>query len=220
MRAAADAAPQLMQLRQTKPIGVLDEHHRGIGHIHSHFDNRGGKQNPNFIVSETSHHPLLLLRAEPSVQQLHVVRRKDGLQPLAFLSHRFEAGRRIAFLHARKDDVSLAAFGDFLPDERMDFRQLRRAAHEGADLPAPRRQLVEDRMVKIPVDSQSQGTWDRRGRHHQQMWIVAFTHQVLALGHPKLVLLVDQDEPEVGQLECRLDQGMRADAERSAGPKG
>ena len=38
LTAAADPAPQLMQLRQSEPVGILDDHHRRIRHIDPHFD--------------------------------------------------------------------------------------------------------------------------------------------------------------------------------------
>lgn len=43
-RAAANPAPQLMQLGKPQPLGVFDDHQTGVGHIHAHFDNRGGNQ--------------------------------------------------------------------------------------------------------------------------------------------------------------------------------
>ena len=42
--AAADAAAQLMKLRQAEPLGVLDHHHACLGHIDADFDHRGGNE--------------------------------------------------------------------------------------------------------------------------------------------------------------------------------
>ena len=38
------AAAQLVQLRQAETLGVLDHHQAGVGHVHAHFDDRGGHQ--------------------------------------------------------------------------------------------------------------------------------------------------------------------------------
>ena len=44
MRAAADAASQLVQLSQTEPLAVFDGHHRRVRHVDADFDDRGGHQ--------------------------------------------------------------------------------------------------------------------------------------------------------------------------------
>jgi hypothetical protein len=44
VRPAPDAPAQLMQLRNPVALGVLDEHHRGVGDIDSHLDDGGGHQ--------------------------------------------------------------------------------------------------------------------------------------------------------------------------------
>ena len=38
MRPAPDSAAQLMQLRKAKPLGVFDQHHRRVRHVHAHFN--------------------------------------------------------------------------------------------------------------------------------------------------------------------------------------
>ena len=44
-RAAAHAPAKLVQLRQAEALGLLDHHHRGVGHVHAHLDHRGRNQN-------------------------------------------------------------------------------------------------------------------------------------------------------------------------------
>ena len=39
--AAPDAAAQLMQLRESEPLGVLDDHQRRVRHVHADLDDRG-----------------------------------------------------------------------------------------------------------------------------------------------------------------------------------
>ena len=38
MLAPAHAAPELMQLREAKSLGRLDDHHGCVGHVHAHLD--------------------------------------------------------------------------------------------------------------------------------------------------------------------------------------
>src|SRR5208282_6499814 len=43
------------------------------------------------------------------------------------------------------------------------------------------------------------------------MRITAFAHELLTLGHAELVLLVDDDQAEIGQAEAGSEQGVRSD---------
>ena len=47
---------KLMQLRQPKALGMLDDHHGGVRNIHADFDDRGGHQNLHFVLAELLHH--------------------------------------------------------------------------------------------------------------------------------------------------------------------
>ena len=42
--AAADAAAQLMELRQAEALGVLDDHHGGVRHVDADLDDGGRDQ--------------------------------------------------------------------------------------------------------------------------------------------------------------------------------
>ena len=44
--AAADAAAQLVQLREPEALGVLDHHDGRLRHVDADFDHRGGDQQP------------------------------------------------------------------------------------------------------------------------------------------------------------------------------
>ena len=43
-RAASHPSAKLVQLGQSEALGLLDDHHAGIGHVHSHFDDGGRDQ--------------------------------------------------------------------------------------------------------------------------------------------------------------------------------
>ena len=62
VRTAPDASPELMQLRQPKPIGILDQHDRGVGDVHPYLDHAGGKQRLDFARQKTADHCLLFVR--------------------------------------------------------------------------------------------------------------------------------------------------------------
>ena len=46
MSAAADAAAELMELSQAKPLAAFNRHQRGVGHIDADFDDAGGDERP------------------------------------------------------------------------------------------------------------------------------------------------------------------------------
>ena len=77
MLAPADAAAQLMQLRQPEPLGMLDDHHRRIRHVDADFHDRGRHQDlklarpANAFITRS-----LRIRLHPPVQQPDAVLRE------------------------------------------------------------------------------------------------------------------------------------------------
>ena len=57
--AASDASAQLMQLRKTEPVGILNDHQGGIGYVHAYLDDCGGHQNVPFALGKGSDLPPL-----------------------------------------------------------------------------------------------------------------------------------------------------------------
>ena len=58
-----------MELGDPEAIGVLDDHHRGLGDVHADLDDRGGHQHLEPPGPELGHHPLLLRRGELAVEE-------------------------------------------------------------------------------------------------------------------------------------------------------
>src|SRR5574341_682111 len=69
-RAAPDAPAQLMELREPEPLGVLDEHDRRVGHVDAHPDHRRADEEVDLARLEPAHHRVLLLEAEPAMEQI------------------------------------------------------------------------------------------------------------------------------------------------------
>ena len=57
---APNPAPQLVKLTEPVAVGVLNRHHRGIGHVHADLDHRGGHQCIELTTSEPLHDVRLL----------------------------------------------------------------------------------------------------------------------------------------------------------------
>ena len=53
--AAPHAAAQLVQLREAEPLGVLNHHHRGVGHVNAYLNDGGGKQDLRLIAGKPLH---------------------------------------------------------------------------------------------------------------------------------------------------------------------
>ena len=61
--AAADAPSELVQLGQPEAFGALDQHHRGVGHVHPHLDHRRGHQHLAAAGAKVLHDRVLLHHA-------------------------------------------------------------------------------------------------------------------------------------------------------------
>src|SRR5499433_1196058 len=111
-RSPPHPATKLMQLREAEALGMLDEHHGGVGHVDADLNDRGGDEEVEGTILELAHHALLLGEAEPPVQESHSSLRKDlALEALGHLRGRAEIGN-LGLLHQGIHDVDLSAFGD------------------------------------------------------------------------------------------------------------
>ena len=162
--------------------------------------------------AKRGHDFLLLFGSQPPMQQPDAERRQRLLQVLELLRDGFDpvgAG----FLNPRIDHIRLPALRQFAADERPHLRQLIRRADKGLDAPAAGRQLVNDGHVQLAVKRQPQRARNGRRGHHQQMRIMALAHELLALRHAELVLLVNDHQAKVVRRKPGLDQRVRADGE-------
>ncbi len=105
----------------------------------------------------------------------------------------------------------MPAFGEFLADEGPHLRQVVRGANEGFDAAASGRQLADHGHIQLAIHRQAQGARNRRGGHHEQVRVTALADEVLALGDAEPVLLVNDHQPEIGQVEAGCEQGVGAD---------
>src|SRR5262249_41505089 len=119
----------------------------------------------------------------------------------------------LRLFHQRTDDEDLLARLDPLPDEVVGELPLARLERTRPNRLASGRQLVNYRAVEVAVDGQGERPRDGRGGHHEQVRPVALRAEDGALLDTEAVLLVDDRQPEVGELDALLDQGVRADQE-------
>ena len=123
--------------------------------------------------------------------------------------------QRFAFLDQRADPVDLPPLRHLRADAFGHLVAPAVGDQLGDDRRAAGRQFVDRRDVQVGVVAHGQRARDRRGRHHQQVRLLAGLLHLVAqrqpLRHAEPVLLVDDGQPQVPELHLLLDDRMRAD---------
>ena len=209
--AAADAPAQLVQLGQAEALGALDHHQRGIGDVDADLDHRGRHQDVQHAGAELFHDLIALVEVQAPVDQAHPAVRQRGAQGGVALGGVGEVDL-VALFDERADPEGL-------PPRRHRATQGRHRArrpgppgqHPRHRRRPPRRQLVELGDVEIAVQRQGQRARDRRRGHDQQVRHHALFAQRRPLGDPEAVLLVDDHQPQIGELDPLGQKGVGPD---------
>ena len=211
LRAAADAAAQLVQLGETEALGMFDDHDRGLRHVDADLDDGGGHEDRERARGERRHHAVLVLGGEPSMHQADAVAETGAKLGIA----RFRRGdiEHLRLRDERADPIDLRAAGDGARNSGDHFVEPFERNGAGRDRFPSRRLFVEPRYVHVAVAREEERARDRRRGHDQKLGAVA-----CALGlereplmHAEAVLLVDDDEAEVLERDLLLEQRVRAD---------
>ena len=75
LRAAPDAAAQLVQLGQAEALGMLDDHDGGVRHVDADLDDGGGDEDARLAVLEGAHGLVLLRPLHAAVDETEPRRR-------------------------------------------------------------------------------------------------------------------------------------------------
>ena len=190
--AAPDPAAELVQLAHAEPVGVHDDHDRGVGYVDSDLDDRRRDEHVDRSLGEPAHDVVLGLRRELAVQHLHP---ESVERPLGQLGGQVEdrhgrfAGLRVVVLRRRAvavgaavatavaadpgaDDVGLASGRDLLPDARHHPTHEHRVVgrHDvGGDGGPALGQLGERRRLEVAEHRHRDRPWDGRRRHDQDV---------------------------------------------------
>ena len=123
---AADAAAQLMDLREAEALGVLDHHHGRFRHIDADLDHRGGDEQPRLARGEARHRGVLVGALQLAVDEI------DGVvEMLLQLGEALLGGGEIAHLglgDQRAHPVDPLAAIERAPDRLDHLVDARRAA--------------------------------------------------------------------------------------------
>src|SRR5512133_20587 len=230
MCASSNSAAQLMQLGDAKTVGVLNDHHRCVGYVHTHLDHGCRDQYIDLAGGEPAHHRVLRIAWQLPVQHLDT---QAGKRPAAQLLEqtldcncrrgitvaikvlRIRAGRARGG-NAGTDHVRLTAlahlFHNPLPDPLYPRGLTNGVDDDGAHLGSPGWNLAQRGGLKITKDGHSYRPRNGSRCHYQDMWArVRLDAQRRPLLNPKSVLLVNDHQAEVGELNVGAEQGMSAD---------
>ena len=144
-----------MQLGQSEPLRMLDDHDGGVRYIDPNFDDRGRHQYADLTGPESPHHLIPLGGLELAVHQPHG---HIGPSPDQGVGHglgRQQVGL-LGLLDDRKDHVGLTAGPALGLDEVEHLVALVRPPDHRADGPPARRALFDDAQVEVPVPGQRQ----------------------------------------------------------------
>ena len=83
--APADAPAQLVQLRQSEPLGMFNDHQGCLWDVNTHFDHCCGNQDINALFQKTGHDLIFIPGFETAVNQADLAIREDIL--LQMLRH-------------------------------------------------------------------------------------------------------------------------------------
>ncbi|MNB92028.1 hypothetical protein D3C75_391200 [compost metagenome] len=217
--APADAAAQLVQLRQAQAFRVLDDHQAGVGHVHADFDHRGRDQQLQVAGLEFGHHRGFFRRLHAAVDQPDLQFAEGGGEVLKS-GFGGLAGQLFRLFDQRAHPIGLAPFGASAAHPFDDFDPPGVGDQHGVDRGSAGGQFVEDRGVEVGVGTHGQRARNRRGGHDQLVRAHApadaFLPQGQTLLYAETVLFVDDHQCQVLELHFVLEQRVGADHHRRA----
>ena len=209
-RAAPNAAAQLVQCRQAEPLGVLNDHDRGVGHVDADLDDRRRDKHIQLARLELLHHIVLFLRLHLAVQKPDAAVGQQCAGRLGVVGrHGLQVAHGLVFLDGRADDVHLMPRRDLFVQKAVHIPALFAGDKPCFDGLAAWRQLVQDGNIQVAVHQKPQRARDGRGAHDQQVRALGLARQQAALPHAETVLLVHNGKTEIFEFHGVRQHGMR-----------
>ena len=218
-----------MELGKPEALGVFNDHQRGVGNVHAHFDDGGGNENADLAGNKGAHHDLFLSAFQLAVQKADPRFGKDGGK-LFRVGHRgFErrtrgfgvkqrgkvhlVGRGFFFLNGRADHVDLTPVGKLTANKLVQAVTVAVVHNEGVHALAAGRKLVNFGKSKVTVKDQGKRAGNGRCAHYQQVRVLSLLGKHGALAGAEAVLFVGNHQAGRGKLHPFGEQGVRADDE-------
>ena len=130
-----------MELREAEALGVLDDHHRRLGHVDADFDDGRGHEDRDFAGGEALHRRIALLAGKAPVHEAGLAGKALREVGMA-LGRRGEVGFN-RFLDQRADPIDTRAFADRAADRGIHVVEALQWQHARVDRLAIGGLLVE-----------------------------------------------------------------------------
>ena len=206
--AAPYAPPELMELGKAETLGILDNHHRGIGNVHAYFYDCGCYHDLSLALDETLHLLLFLGGLHLPVYHTYVVLGEVGAHGFVSFYKIFHVAL-LALLDEWIYDICLPALLQLTPQGGIEIGPAIVVLQERVDGLPTGRQLVDDRYVEVAIDGHGKRTGYRGCRHDQHVGRNGvFLPQLGTLRHAEAVLFVDDNHAEVLEDDLLFEQGM------------
>ena len=180
-----------MQLTQTKALSILNNHHTGIGHIHTHLNHRGCHQDLRLATHKSLHLFIFVLRFHLSVHHRDAVLRK-GLAELIVAVGQVLQIQFLIFINERIYYIHLPSYINLLRNKLVNWRTALDRIVERLYWFTPRRQLINDTHLQVAIYCHRQSARNRGGCHYEYMWrLGVLVPQFGTLCHTKAVLLIN-----------------------------
>src|ERR1700683_840094 len=187
---ASDPAAKLIQLRQPKMIGAIDDHRIRIRNIEPRFDNRGAHQQIDAVLDKIAHHifQLMLIHltmtdADPRLGNQRAQMAGDVCDVLDAVVHEKYLARAIQL-----------AQNDFAHQTVFEMRD------EGADHLPIRRRSLDHREIADAEHRHVQRARNRRRGQRKDINQLAQLLHLLFIGDAETMLLVDNQQSQLGEL--------------------
>ena len=201
MVASADAAAQLVELREAELVGALHDDRVGGRDVDARLDDGRAEEQVVALLVELAHDVFELALAHLSV--------RDG-------DARFgnQCGELLAAvldrLHLVVQEVDLAAALEFADDGLADEARLL-GVHKGLDRQTALGGCRDDGEVADAFEAHRERARDRRGREREDVDLGAQLPERLLLANAEAVFLVDDDEAEALEGHLVSEKLVRAD---------
>ena len=190
-----------MQVAQTVVLGAVDDDRIGVGDVDAVFDDGRRDQHVELAVDEIHDEPFELLGRHFAV---------TDPDPRLGADARNQARDGLEILHAVVDEIDLPAARQLRFDGIADDL-LREDVRLGEDrLPVGRRRR-DDRQVARPHERKLQRTRNGRRRERERVDIDAQLRELLLGRHAELLLLVDDQKPQIVEADVLAQHLVRAD---------
>ncbi len=193
--AAADAAAELVELRQAEAVGVVDDDRVDVGDVEAGLDDRRADEDVGAGLGEVEHDVFELVLRHLAVADEDVGLGHDVAQL---------AGDELDVVHAVVDEEDLAAAVQLAEDGLAD-EMVVELGDVGLDRQALLGRRLDRRHVADAGERHVQRARDRRGGERQHVDLAAHLLEALLVRDAEALLLVDDDQAEV--LELRRPSG-------------